>query len=41
MLVGNDATRDARVRKSALAAAAGGARVTLVALSADGTHVAL
>lgn len=36
MLVGNDATRDARVRKSALAAAAGGARVTLVALSADG-----
>lgn len=36
MLVGNDATRDARVRKSALAAASGGARVTLVALSSDG-----
>lgn len=36
MLVANDAATDARVRKSALAAAAGGARVTLVAYASDG-----
>lgn len=36
MLVANDAATDARVRKSALAAAAAGARVTLVAYASDG-----
>jgi glycosyltransferase involved in cell wall biosynthesis len=36
MLVANDAATDSRVRKSALAAAAAGARVTLVAYSSDG-----
>ncbi len=38
MLVSNDATTDARVRKTALAAAATGARVTLVALAPDGVR---
>lgn len=36
MLVANDAVTDGRVRKSALAAAAAGARVTLVAYAPDG-----
>lgn len=38
MLVSNDATTDARVRKTALAAAATGARVTVVALAPDGVR---
>lgn len=38
MLVSNDATTDARVRKTALAAAATGARVTVVALALDGVR---
>jgi glycosyltransferase involved in cell wall biosynthesis len=38
MLVSNDARTDARVRKSALAVAATGAEVTLVALAPDGVR---
>jgi glycosyltransferase involved in cell wall biosynthesis len=38
MLVANDATNDARVRKTALAVAATGARVTLVAQASDGVR---
>jgi glycosyltransferase involved in cell wall biosynthesis len=38
MLVANDATTDARVRKSALALAATGARVSLVAYAPDGVR---